>query len=412
LKRSYAIAGGVLLLALIIIGSVVGSGSKGERVYAEPVTRRDIAAIVSAPGEVDPKVKVNISSHVIAKIEKLHFKEGDTVREGQLLVDLERVGYVAQRDQVRSQLDSRRIETRRARINLANAELQLRRAASLRSQGIAAQDLYDKAKLDDDNARAAVDAADEAVRQAQAALSQVTQDLSHTTITSPMNGKIVQVNAHEGEVVITGTMNNPGSVIAVLADLSEVLVQADVTETDVVKVQIGQRGKLKIDAVPDKEYTGRVVEIGSSAVSRATSPGVRFFEVKIAIENPDDRLRPGMTSQVDIVAGEKKGVLSVPVQSVVERNPLTVTKKKAAEDEDESAPKKKYVLKVDSDRVHYVEVRTGIADVTHVEITSGVKEGEKVVTGPFRLLKKLREGDSVQPEKEESSDKSAAAEAK
>src|SRR5207247_7960436 len=135
-----------------------------------------------------------------------------------------------------------------------------------------------------------------------ALLQEARPDLARTTIVSPINGKAVQLNAHEGEVVVTGTMNNPGSVIAVIADLSEILVEAEVGETEVTGIKIGQKAKVHVDAVPDKEYNGHVVEIGSSAAVRQTGgTGLRYFMVKVAIDDPDDRLRPGMTSPVPIM---------------------------------------------------------------------------------------------------------------
>ncbi|HVT03497.1 MAG TPA: efflux RND transporter periplasmic adaptor subunit, partial [Thermoanaerobaculia bacterium] len=228
MKRWQAIALVAVGLAIIIFFSVKGGGAKGEKVYAEKVARRDIQSTVSASGEIEPKVKVNISSNVIGKIDRLYFKEGDHVHKGDRLVDLERVAYSAQRDRVTAELADRRITLRRSELNLQNAQLQLRRAEQLRQQGIQPQELLDKARLEYENARATVDSAREGIRQASAGLSQATQDLAHTTMVSPIDGKVVQLNAHEGEVVVTGTMNMVGSIIAVIADLSEVLVEADV----------------------------------------------------------------------------------------------------------------------------------------------------------------------------------------
>jgi HlyD family secretion protein len=170
---------------------------------------------------------------------------------------------------------------------------------------------------------------------------------------------------------------------------------------------------VKVDAVADKEYEAHVVEIGSSATARAGSTtGIRYFDVKVAIENPDDRLRPGMTSQVDIITNQAKNVLMVPVQSVVERDPATLkksTKKGEEPAEDSDAPKKKYVLTVVKDKTHAVEVTTGVSDATHVEIKSGLKGGEKIVTGPFRTLKNLKDDVAVKPEKESAASKTDTA---
>lgn len=406
-----------LVIAVVVGASVATSGPRGEKVYVEPAKRRDIEAIVSAPGEIDPKVKVNISAHVIGKIERLHFKEGDTVTRGQRLVDLERAAYLAQRDRALADLANRRIEVQRARTNLANAELLFRRATSLREQGIQAEELLDRARLDLANARSTLQSTQEGVRQAEAILAQANDDLSRTTILAPISGRVVQLNAQEGEVVITGTMNNPGSVIAILADLSEILVNADVAETEVVRVEVGDRAKVEVDAVPDYEYEGVVAEIGSSAGTRPGSTGLRFFSVKIGLLNADERLRPGMTAQVDIVTEAVEGALSVPVQSVVERSAgeLKRAKKKqrdSADDDSEAVERKKYVFVVGDGKAEAVAVETGISNATHVAIVAGLEGERDVITGPFRTLRDLRNGTAVQVEKETSKARKASSEAK
>lgn len=392
----------VIVVAIVLLSILKGGGTKATRVYAEAVAKRDIESVVTAPGQIDPRVKVNLNSNVIAKIEKLHFKEGDSVTKDQLLVDLERANYEAAVSRIQAELASREIEFRRGQLNLDNAEVQFQRAERLRDQGIQADEAFDQAEVNRDNAIANLDAAGEGVRQARALLRQAQEDLSYTRIVSPMDGKVVQLNAQEGEVVVTGTMNNMGSVIAVIADLSEILVEADVTEIEVVKIRSGLDANVTVDAISDKTYNGRVVEIGSSAILRAGSTsGVRYFKVKVLVVDPDDRLRPGMTAQVDIVTSSKKDVLCVPVQSVVERVPSQIDKKpsdnKASGSTEE---KKKYVFVVDGDKAKAVEVETGISDATHVEIVSGLAGSEEIVTGPFRTLRNLFNGERIEKQDE------------
>lgn len=396
-RRWIWIGAGALLIAAVVIGSIASGGEKGEKVYVEPVGRRDIQAVVSAPGQIDPKVKVNISAHVVGKIEKLYFEEGQTVRRGDRLVELEKIAFSAASDQAASMVANRRIEVNRARLTLESARRNLQRAESLSREGVLNQELLDRSRLEYDTARTSLASAEEAVRQAEAALRQAREDLQRTTIVAPMSGRIVQKNAEEGEVVITGTMNNPGSVIAVLADLSEVLVEADVGETEVVKVKIGQPADIRVDAIPEGVFKGSVVEIGSSAAQRAgVSTGIRYFTVKVAIASPDERLRPGMTAQVDIITEARKSALAVPVQSVVERTEEELTKgrrRSAAGDSD--AKKDKYVFVVSDGEAQPLKVATGISNATHVAILSGLKGGEKIVTGPFRTLRNLKKGDKV-----------------
>ncbi|MCU1228862.1 MAG: efflux transporter, family, subunit [Acidobacteria bacterium] len=402
-RRAVAGIAIAVALILIIVFSIRGNAPKGVDVYAEPAKVQQIEAVVTAPGEIDPRFKVNISAHVIGKIDHLYFNEGDLVKKGQKLVELEKPAYLAQRDARRADVANRRIEVIRARAAMANAEASYGRAMNMRRQGIQAQEIFDRARLDLDNARAAYGSAEEGVRQAQAGLLQAETDLSHTTLLSPIDGKVVELNAREGEVVITGTMNNPGSVIAVIADLSEILVVAEVNETEVVGIRGGQAAKVHVDAVSDHDYRGHVSEIGSSAAVRQNGgTGIRYFRVKVQIDDPDERLRPGMTSQVSIVTSSVANSIAVPIQSVVERVPGA----KPDDLDSENLPKKKYVFVVANDKVKQTEVTTGISDATRVVIATGIKAGEQIVTGPFRILKKLRDGDAVKIVKEtKSSDK-------
>lgn len=408
MRRWQIIAIGVIVLALIVGVSVRGGGERGEKVYVEKASRRNIESIVTANGEIDPKLKVNISAHVVGKIEKLFFKEGDLVQKGQRLVQLERATYAAMRDRSDAELANRQIEVTRARAALKNAEANFRRAQQMQSQGIQAKEIFDRASLELETARAALRSAEEGVRQARAGLAQTTEDVNRTTLVAPISGKVVSLKAQEGEVVVTGTMNNPGSVIAVIADLSEILVLADVAETEVVNVQLGQAARIRVDAIPEKVYDGRVVEIGSSAAMKpGSTSGIRYFAVKVAITQPDDKLRPGMTSQVDIVTSARTGVLAVPVQSVVEKSAKAAaapaTKDAAENDDEEDVPRKKYAFVVKDGKAEMVEVTTGVSSDTYVEILSGVREGDPIVTGPFRTLRKLKKGDRVEIQKERKS---------
>jgi HlyD family secretion protein len=387
-RKPILIAGVAILVIAIVILSLRGGGPTGTKVTVEPVARKTIESTVTAPGQVDPKVKVNVSAHIVGKIEKLYFTEGETVHQGQKLVDLEKHIYIAQRDRATSMVASARVEVQRARAALNTSEAAYKRAQNLANQGIQAQELFDQTRLGYDNAVAGLAAAEQGVKQAQASLRQASEDVLLTTIVSPIDGKVVELNAHEGEVVVTGTMNNPGSVIAVIADLSEILVEAEVGETEVVGIRLNQRAKVRVDAIPDHEYAGHVEEIGSSAaVRQGAGAGIRYFKVKVAIDDPDDRLRPGMTSHV----------ATVPIQAVVDRIP---GEKADASDED-GKPKKKYVFLAAKNKAKQVEVTTGISDSTHVSIVSGVKAGESVITGPFRAVKKMNDGEDIDVTKEE-----------
>ncbi|MBW3565744.1 MAG: efflux RND transporter periplasmic adaptor subunit [Acidobacteria bacterium] len=387
-----AVIGGLALLAVIVIASLMGDREHGEKVYATTAETGEIESVVSATGAIDPKVKLNISAHVIGKIEKLYFNEGDWVEKGQKLVELERVAIEAVRDRTSAQLRNAQIEVRRAQVNLDQRKLELDRARQLHKEGVLTEEAYERARLDYENAAAAVASANEGVRQAQAALDSAQDDLNRTTLVAPISGRVVSLNAREGEVVVTGTMNNPGSVIATIADLSDILVEALVSETEVVEVSLGQRARVEVDAIRDHTYEGQVAEIGSSAeASAAAGAGLRFFNVKVLLNEQDDRLRPGMTANVEIVTNSVSGSIRIPVQSVVERGP-------AGEPIASGSPTDERISMVPvvvDGVIELKEVETGISDATHVQIVSGIDQGDLVVTGPFRTLRTLRSGDRV-----------------
>lgn len=386
------IFGGLVLLAIIVIASLMGDREHGEKVYATTAETGEIESVVSATGAIDPKVKLNISAHVIGKIEKLYFNEGDWVEKGQKLVELERVAIEAVRDRTSAQLRNAQIEVRRAQVNLDQRKLELDRARQLHNEGVLTEEAYERTRLDYENAAAAVASANEGVRQAQAALGSAQDDLNRTTLVAPITGRVVSLNAQEGEVVVTGTMNNPGSVIATIADLSDILVEALVSETEVVDVSLGQRARVEVDAIRDHTYEGQVVEIGSSAAaSAAAGAGLRFFKVKVLLNEQDDRLRPGMTANVEIVTNSVSGSIRIPVQSVVERGPSGAPIASGSQTEERTS----MVPVVVEGVIELKKVETGISDATHVQIVSGLDPGDLVVTGPFRTLRTLRSGDRV-----------------
>lgn len=375
------------LLGLVVYASLRGSrGPKGTKVYVEEVKRQDIGRVVKASGEIDPREKVNISAHVVGKIERLYVEEGDLIRKGQPFLDLEREAYTAARDQWSAQLRKAHTEVRQAEVALADARNKLGRARRLNQEGILSAEGLEAAELAQANAELRLEDARESVRQAQANLAEAQDDLRKTTIYAPLSGRVIKLNAEEGEVVVSGTMNNPASVIGEIADLSVILAKVDVDETEVVLVKPGQSARILVDALPDKEYHGRVAEVGNKGFSRANQPDVTFFDVEVLLEDPDEDLRPGMSVRAEIDTAVHPDVLVVPIQAVVERD---VTQAGAAREAD-------VVFVVQDGKAVQRVVKTGLSDETRVEIVSGLQEKDKVVSGPYRSLRDLDGGDRVQ----------------
>ena len=384
-----------VVLAGIVFASVRAHGrEQGTKVYAEPVTRREVAQIVKASGELEPRVKVNISAHVIGKIDRLYVEEGDRIEKGKPFLRLEQQAFIAQRDQWAAQLSSARTAVQQAEVSLADSRVKLNRAQRLIGEGIATHEQLEAAQLAETSARLRLDEAHESVHQTQANLTNAQDALSKTTIYAPLTGRVIVLNAKQGEVVVSGTMNNPASVIGTIADMSEILATVDVDETEIVNVHPGQAAVLKVDAVPSKEYHGKVVEVGSSGFNRPAQPDVTFFKVKILLDDADPDLRASMSVRAEIHTTAHPNSLVVPIQAVVEREPLGKDGAKAgsASGKDEEV---KVVFAIEGGKARQRPVETGISDETHVELLSGVKPGEQVVTGPYRTLKDLKDGDAV-----------------
>jgi len=391
LKRILIIAGLVLVLGGIVTWSIVGGKSeKGPRVYLEAVEVRDISRKVKATGEIDPRVKVNLSAHVIGKIEELYVEEGQTIVAGDPFLTLEKEAFTAARDRAAAELEIARSRVRQAEINVADAEIKLRRARRLVDEQIASATDLETAELNYQSQELGVEQARETVIQAKAALDKAADDLYKTTIYAPLTGRVTALNAEEGEVVVSGTMNNPGSVIGTISDLSEILAEVDVDETEVAFLELGQGAELTVDALTGQKFSGRVVEIGSSGFQRASNPDVTYFKAKILLDSPVEALRPGMSTRVEVTTAVAEAALVVPVQAVVERPPLGG---------DDDVDEIEVVFVVSDSEAEQRPVTTGLSDITHVEVTSGLEEGETVVTGPYRSLKDLEHENSVRVRK-------------
>jgi len=338
---------------------------------------------------------------VPAKIIRLPVEEGDLVKRGQLLVQLDDTEYRAATNQAKAQLAS-------AKASLEQAQLVYERKKELFEKKLSSKEQYDMAKTDLDLAKARHE-------QAVASLDQAKYNLSKTTITSPMNGIVTSLNAEVGEIVMIGTMNNPGTVIMAVSDMSEIEAEVEVDETDIAEVKLGQEAEIEIDAYPDTVFKGEVTEIGHSAriSGLGTQDQVTNFLVKVKLLDEVPRIRPGMSASVDITTNSRVDALNVPIQAVVmreEKSDTLTAKEKEKEGALASAntlPKKgnkkgkkekkevEGVFVVKEGRAKFVEVKTGIADQQNIELVSGINEDDMVVTGTYKILRTLKDGDKV-----------------
>ena len=417
------VAGGVV----IVVGAIVGASvlarpkAKGEEVYMAKAVKTDLASFVSATGRIEARTKVNVQSSVIGEIRELPVKEGDVVKKGDLLVQVDPERYRTEVDRLQSAVRMQKIAIEQAEVSLANSERKYRRNQSLLgNSGLVSQEAFESSELDFNSRAIDLRSLKEQVQQAEASLARARDDLSKTTIRSPMDGTVTQLNAEKGEITLTGTMNNPGTVIMVVSDMGEILATVDVDETRVTQVRIGQAARVVVDAVGEaKPYTGKVFEIAGSAVQRAGQQ-TQVFEVKVALDTVDAQLRPGMTAKARIETQTAKDVVTVPIQAVMLRPASELAdaaagpaKKKddvkKAEPKTDVAKKsdakvgdtKECVFVVEAGKAKLRAVKSGISDETSVAILEGLKEGETVVTGPYRGLRDLKNDDAVKEKKAE-----------
>ncbi len=406
MKRILIGLGVAAVLAVVVVVSIRNARKdKGLKVYAEKAVGSGITQVVKASGEIQPRVSVDISAHVVAKIEKLYVDEGDKVKEGQKFLDLEKDTYQAAVESWRAQVRQAETGVHQAQVSLADAEVKLKRMRHLADQGIASTEQLEAAQLARTSAELTLEAQRDALKNARANLTKAEDDLAKTTIYAPITGRVVQLNAHEGEVVISGLMNNPATKIATVADLSEILAELDVDENEIVNVHLGQQVAVTVDAVTGKTYRGRVIEVGSSGYSKASQGDVTFFKVKVLLDDADPALRPGMSVRAEIEVATHPDALVVPIQAVVERSPKEgeaaasgESAQEATETASSSSPKapEQVIFVVADGKAVRRRVTTGLSSVTQVEITSGLEAGEQVVTGPFRTLRDLKDGAAVQ----------------
>jgi HlyD family secretion protein len=418
-KLKKGLIGGAVV---VVIGAIVGASmlskesAKGEEVNMAKAEKKDLVSFVSATGKIEAKIKVNVQSSVIGEIIDLPVKEGDPVRKGDLLVQIDPYRYRSEVDRLDALVRMQRIAIEEAEVTLENLKRTFDRRTQLYgTSGIVSKELLEQGELDYRTAEISLKRLKEAVTQAGADLEKAKDDLRKTTIRSPIDGLVTQLNAEKGEITMTGTMNNPGTVIMVVSDMSEILAEVDVDENRIVRVTPGQTARVVVDAIGEAHpYGGKVSEIAGTAVQR---PGqqVQVFPVKIVLDRVDEKLRPGMTAKARVETQRADGVVAVPIQAVLMRPAKAVedalSGKKPSEegakpeakpaatvkvqDKGKTADDREVVFKVVDGKAVLTPVKSGISDESDVVILEGLAEGDTVVTGPYRSVKSLKNGDAV-----------------
>jgi HlyD family secretion protein len=400
-RRTKIIIAIVVVLAIggMTFASISSKKKEGTPVTFAKVERSDLTSKVSANGRIDAQRKVDLSANVMGQIVNLAVQEGDVVKKGEFLLQIDQKQLAASAEGAAASMRALFSDRDSARATLVEAQRNFERAQSNYSQQIIPQSELDRARSSLDSARANVSAIEERIQQARANVAAARDTLSKTTMTAPMSGIITALPVEEGEVAVIGTMNNAGTKLLTIADMSIVEAVMEVDETDVPNVKVGQRATVTVDAYPNKTFEGVVTEVGSSpmvgAGGTAGSEAVNF-EVKIQLTNPPAGVRPGFSASADIITGTREKAVAIPIQALVVREKPGSKTGKGVDEEGV------YVHK--DAKAQFVPVVTGLAGDTNIEIVKGLSEGQEIVTGPFRALRDIKDGSKIREQKEEKPD--------
>lgn len=361
MKRKLLIIIGIIVFVGLIVLLNLTQKEGGEEVETARASYQSIVSRVSGDGNIKAKVQVNIQAEVMARIERLLVKEGDWVKKGSLLCLLDSKSYEAQ-------------------LSLAEARYQKTWASFVR-----AETLFDKKLISQEE----YERAETEYKVARASFAEASDRYEKTKIRSPISGRVVKLNVEEGEMVVIGTMNSPGTVLMVIADLQTMLAKIELSEADVVDVKIGDPCEVELNALPDRKFRGVVTEVGYMPIqpALATEEKTPSFEITIELRDTSSLLRPGMSCHAEIETYRRDSVLVVPIQAVGKR-------KINGEERDA-------VFVVEGKRAKLVPVKTGKSGDAEIEILEGLKEQDEVITGPYRVLARLKEGARVLVKREE-----------
>jgi HlyD family secretion protein len=436
---------GGLLLVVVVVSIVIHQANKGVvKVQTGKAQRQDLSSVVSASGEIKPKTYVNIGANAFGKITHLYVKEGDRVRKGQLLAQLENVQSAADVAATKASLEASRTDAVAANANLNTAKADLERAKAdaerarldwSRAEGLYKEQLISKAEYETRKAtwqtseaglaqaearvaqaNAQLHSAERHVTQTDATLTRASDVLQKTVYAAPYAGVITNLPVREGETVVIGIQNAPGSTLMTLADMSVITAEVKVDETDIVNVQLGQPAEVTIDAIPKKSFHAVVTEIGNNAIVRSTgvatsqsasaSQEAKDFKVVVTLQNPPDDLRPGLSSTAKITTATRANALTIPIQALTIRRGADIDPAQAEKGSVQAAgPQKDLKAKkndelqgvfvVRNKKAEFVPVETGIPGTTDIEVLRGLKEGDEIVTGSYKVLRTMKPGASV-----------------
>jgi HlyD family secretion protein len=432
--------GVVVILGALAFANVKFKRQEGTVVNVETVQKRDLQAIVSASGKIQPQRLVNISADTMGRVTNLAVDEGQRVKKGDFLLQIDPRNLASAFNQTqaslaaaRSQMEQLRVSAESNKAALKQAQDAFTRQQQLWKQGLTTKEALDNAENQLKMRQAEATASERQVetqrlrmQQEEASLENAKYNLSKVRIESPITGIITRRNIEEGETVVVGTMNNAGTVLLTVADMSVIEAEVEVDETDIPSVQLGQKAKITIDAMPGKSFSGKVTEIGNSPIQAASGAAAAAasattqatnFKVKVTVDGEIPDVRPGFTCTAEITTATRKSVVSVPIQATTVREMVVDKEGKLVREprDDKKRPSRtsvqaselkpgqerkelEGVFVVRENRAEFVPTKTGIAGEKYFEVLSGLKEGDQVIVGPFSSVRELADGAAVKIE--------------
>jgi HlyD family secretion protein len=434
-KKALIIVGIVLVLGAVVAANLYFRRETGLSVNAEGIRSRDLEAIVSASGKIQPKRQVNVSANTTGRVTRVAVEEGERVKSGQFLLEIDPRSLDAQLQRgeasvaaARSSLQQSRAAVQQTRALLDLARQNLKRTQELWKEGLTTRESLDRAENDVEVREAElrtreqeIKTNEERIKVEEAGLATTRYNLNQIIINSPMDGLVTRRSIEEGETAVLGTMNNAGSVLLTIADMSVLEAEVEVDETEIPSVSVGQAARIMIDAVPDRTFKGRVTEVGNSPIQTTTqNTGQRqatTFKVVITLDEEVPDVRPGFTCTAEITTATRNNVVAVPIQALTVREMLYNDKGEMVREEpqrrrrgnavetpvsasNEPPPghtrkETEGVFVVSNGRGVFMPVKVGVAGEQYFEVLSGLKPGDEVITGPFASVRELSDGGEV-----------------
>ncbi|BBB32512.1 HlyD family secretion protein [Thermotomaculum hydrothermale] len=373
--KKYLIIAGVIIL--FVIAGVLKNRDNGKFVKVKKVEKKDISETISGTGTVKPVKTVTVMSEIMGKIVELPVKEGDFVKKGDLLCRIDDKNYKSEVSRLKAELKKQKLVLEQLKIDLKQSEKDFKRKLKLFKSGILSKEEFENAKNQFESKKLNVSQQEFYIKQANANLAKALENLSKTKIVAPIDGKVTSLRKEVGEQVIQGTINNPGSIIMVLSDMNKLELEVDVNEVDSVLLKKGMEADIHLDAFDNKVFKGIVKQISESA-EKPAGRDVSLFKVKIDFEEINPKIKPGMSGRAEIKVRESKNALIIPIEAVRK---------------EESG--KEYCFKVKNKIAKKTYIKTGISNDFYVEVKEGLSENDTVVTGPYRVLKTLKNGDKI-----------------